>query len=118
MQKLLLLTILLLCFFQLQAQTDTKIQPAPATDTTETGPWDRGGAGTINFSQVSLTNWAAGGQSSIAVLGIGNLYANYKHGNNTWNNTFNLTYGLLKTGKSRIQKSDDRLDVTAKYGRN
>jgi hypothetical protein len=118
MIKLLLSFVLLFTFFQIQAQTDnTKIQPAPP-DTANTGPWNRGGAGTINFSQVSLSNWAAGGQNSVSVLAISNLFANYKHGNNTWNNTFDLTYGLLKTGKSRMQKSDDRLDVTAKYGHN
>jgi hypothetical protein len=79
--------------------------------------WDFGGTGTVNFSQVSLNNWAAGGQNSMSVLGILNLYTNYKQGKNTWNNTLDLTYGSVKLQNQRVQKSDDRLELNLKYGR-
>jgi hypothetical protein len=79
--------------------------------------WDFGGTGTVNFSQVSLHNWAAGGQNSLSVLGILNLYGNYKQGKNTWNNTLDLTYGSVKLEGQRLRKSDDRLELNLKYGR-
>ena len=83
-------------------------------DTTDS--WDFGGTGTVNFSQVSLNNWAAGGQNSLSVLGIANAFANYAHGKNTWNNSLDLTYGLVKLEGRRMQKSDDKLDLNLKYG--
>ncbi|MCX2742132.1 DUF3078 domain-containing protein [Pontibacter anaerobius] len=78
--------------------------------------WDFGGIGTVNFSQVSLSNWAAGGQNTVSVLGNANLYANYAKGKNTWNNSLDLTYGLVKLEGRRVQKSDDKLELNLKYG--
>lgn len=79
--------------------------------------WQLGGTGTVNFSQVSLNNWAAGGQNSLSVLGIADVFANYKKGKNTWNNTFTITYGTVKLEDQRIRKSDDRIELNLKYGR-
>ncbi len=80
--------------------------------------WRRGGLISINFSQVSLTNWAAGGQNSIAGNAIVNYYANYKRGKNAWDNNIDLGYGLIKQGKvSTLFKSDDKIDISSKYGR-
>jgi len=88
------------------------------TDTTFLNKdWQLGGTGTINFSQVSLSNWAAGGQNSLSVLGLANLFANYKKGKNTWNNSFAITYGTLKIEDQRLRKSDDKLELNLKYGR-
>ncbi|RIJ43132.1 DUF3078 domain-containing protein [Pontibacter oryzae] len=93
------------------------LSQAQATqDTTEVKHWDFGGIGTINFSQVSLNNWAAGGQNTVSVLGTANLYSNYNHGNNSWNNSLDLTYGLVKLEGRRVQKSDDKLELNLKYG--
>lgn len=78
--------------------------------------WNRGGTGTINFSQVSLNNWAAGGRSSVSVLGIANVFAKYSKGDNTWDNVLDLTYGTLKLQNQRWQKSDDKLEINTKYG--
>lgn len=87
-------------------------------DTVAAAPlWDFGGTGTVNFSQVSLSNWAAGGQNSLSALGIMNLYGNFKSGKNTWNNTLDLTYGTVKLQDQRLRKSDDRLEANVKYGR-
>ncbi|PKV63620.1 DUF3078 domain-containing protein [Pontibacter ramchanderi] len=93
------------------------VQNPPADTTAEPNNWDFGGTGTVNFSQVSLSNWAAGGQSSLSALGILNLYGNYKKGKNTWNNTLDLTYGTVKLQEQRLRKSDDRLELNLKYGR-
>ncbi|MCX6276144.1 MAG: DUF3078 domain-containing protein [Bacteroidetes bacterium] len=79
--------------------------------------WRRGGLIAINFTQVSLTNWAAGGQNSISGNGIINYFANYKRGKNVWDNNLDLGYGMLIQGSDKARKSDDKIDFSSKYGR-
>ncbi|MBV6484455.1 MAG: hypothetical protein KFKLKKLM_00961 [Flavobacteriales bacterium] len=95
----------------LEAEKKLKVQK---TDTIE--GWKTGGVFSLNFTQVSLTNWAAGGDNSISLNGITNLFANYKKGNSTWDNTLDLAYGLMKQGKQGMRKTDDRVDFMSKYG--
>jgi len=78
--------------------------------------WRRGGLISLNLSQVSLTNWAAGGQNSVAGNGIINVYANYKRGKKAWDNNLDLAYGLTKQDGDDFQKNDDKIDFTSKYG--
>ena len=79
--------------------------------------WKKGGVFAVNFAQTSLTNWAAGGQNSVAVNGIFSIFANYKRGNSVWDNSLDLGYGLLKQGKNEnFRKTDDKIDFLSKYG--
>ena len=104
MKKTILVLLILVSVNSAHAQKDTV--------------WRKGGLIAINFSQVSLTNWAAGGQNSIAGNAIINYFANYKRGKNSWDNYLDLGYGLVLQGKdSRMVKSDDRIDLSSKYGR-
>ena len=57
-----------------------------AKDTT----WKRGGVFNINFNQVSLTNWAAGGKSSVAFSGLFSYFANMKKGRHTLDNNIDF----------------------------
>jgi len=76
-----------------------------------------GGLLSLNFTQVSLSNWAAGGQNSIAGNSIVNYFSNYKKGKNVWDNNFDLAYGLLSQGRdNKAVKSDDKIDLSTKYG--
>lgn len=109
----LLFVLLKLSLIQAWAQDSTLVDSVKIKNI-----WDFGGTGTINFSQVSLNNWAAGGQNSLSVLGITTLYGNYKQGKNTWNNTLDITYGTVKLENQRVRKSDDRFELNLKYGRN
>lgn len=88
------------------------------SETNADSVWTTGGTLGLNFSQVYLSNWAAGGQSSISATGLVNLFANYKKGDNTWDNTLDLAYGLLNQGSNGIVlKTDDKIDMSSKYGR-
>lgn len=78
--------------------------------------WKKGGTGTLNFSQVSLSNWAQGGENSLSVTALFNLSANYKKGKTTWENTLDLAYGFLQSGDARPRKSDDKIEFSSKYG--
>ena len=85
--------------------------------------WKKGGFVALNTSQVGLTNWAAGGQSSIALNGIVSLYGNLKKGNSTWDSSLDLGYGILRQGtgvglkNGVFMKTDDKIDFVSKYGR-
>lgn len=81
--------------------------------------WKRGGLININTSQTSLTNWSAGGQSSVAVGGLLSLHAQRKNPGSVWENYLDVGYGTLKQGKeSGWWKTDDKIDFTTKYAIN
>lgn len=88
---------------------------AQTTDTTKI--WKKGGLISINFSQASFTNWAAGGENSLSGIALLNIFANYKKDKNTWDNTLDLAYGLLQSGHGALRKNEDKIDVSSKYGR-
>lgn len=78
--------------------------------------WTRGGTIGLNMSQVSLTNWSAGGYSSVSGLGLFNGFANRKKGRHAWDNSVALAYGLLAQEGLATQKTDDRIELNTKYG--
>src|SRR4051812_29436730 len=86
-----------------------------AQDTTRY--WKRSATTTLNFSQVSLTNWVGGGQSSVSFTGLINGFANYEKKKFSWTNSMDLGYGLVKIGThSTFRKSDDKIILTTKAG--
>ena len=79
--------------------------------------WKYVGTIAINLSQVSLTNWSAGGQNTISTNGLLSIFANYKKGKNTWENYLDFGYGTIKQGRNaNWWKTDDKIDFTSKYG--
>ena len=78
--------------------------------------WEKGGSYTINLTQVSLTNWAAGGQNSISGVTKLQLFANYKKDNTSWDNSIELGYGLSKVEDLATQKNEDIIDLQSKLG--
>ena len=78
--------------------------------------WTTGGTTGLNFSQVYLENWAAGGESSISVNGMVSWHANYAKNKSTWDNTLDLAYGMLWQGDATGVKTDDKIDFASKYG--
>lgn len=78
--------------------------------------WKTGGVFSVNLTQTSLTNWSAGGQNSVSVNGLLSVFANYKKGNSTWDNSLDLGYGILQQDGLGIRKTDDKIDFTSKYG--
>jgi hypothetical protein len=79
--------------------------------------WKKGGVININVSQTSLTNWVAGGQSSVAFGGLLSLFAQNKQNKSLWENYLDVGYGTMKQGKDADWwKTDDRIDLTSKYG--
>lgn len=80
--------------------------------------WKKGLAMGINANQTSLTNWAAGGQSSFALNTVFTGFASYKTPKLTWDNTIDLGYGFLnQEGVKYVKKTDDKIDIMSKFGR-
>jgi len=88
-----------------------------AQENPDTSYWKLGGLGSLNISQVSLTNWAAGGESSYSGNILINGLANYNKGKSSWENLLIFGYGLMKQGDVGLKKTDDRIDFSSKYGR-
>jgi hypothetical protein len=78
--------------------------------------WKFSGTTSLNLSQLSLTNWAAGGENSISGNALVNLAANYASGKTSWENALTLGYGLIKQGEDPTRKSDDQIDFASKLG--
>lgn len=108
MNKLLLCALVVLTGLSSKAQVD-----AAAADTT----WKRGGAATLNFNQIGLTNWAAGGENAFSTQLITGFFANYHKDKMTWDNYLLANYGLITANNYKdIRKNDDRLELNSKYG--
>ncbi|MBI3521092.1 MAG: DUF3078 domain-containing protein [Bacteroidetes bacterium] len=117
-----------LCAFVLSgvAQEETKTEAAKLQDEADklkalqadtVKAWKLGGVISVNGQQVSLSNWAAGGNNSISVAGLVNVYAKYKKGKATWDNNLELGYGVIKQGNNKKWwKNDDKIQFSSKYG--
>lgn len=95
-----------------EAEAQLKTQAVDSVD-----GWKKGGTFSLNVSQTSLTNWSAGGQSSVAVNGLVSFFLNYKKGNGLLENNLDIGYGAMKQGEAKEWwKTDDKIDFTSKYG--
>jgi hypothetical protein len=89
---------------------------ANAQEEATTSNWEKGGNYSFNFSQVSFSNWAAGGQNAVAGVTKLQLFANYKKNNTAWDSKIDLGYGLSKVQGIAIQKNEDIIDLQSKLG--
>lgn len=87
-----------------------------AQEVKDTTYWKRNGDFTLNFSQVSFSNWAAGGKNSVSGVALYNYAANYLKDRMSWDNSLNLGYGLLKEGSNELIKSEDKMEFNSKAG--
>ena len=78
--------------------------------------WKFSGTTSLNLSQLSLTNWAAGGDNSLSGNALINVSANYAKDKVSWENTLTLGFGLIKQGSDPTRKSDDQIDLASKLG--
>jgi len=78
--------------------------------------WKFGGTAGLNFNQAYFSNWASGGQNTVAATAMANLFAKYAKDRHSWDNSIDLAYGLLAQDKNDAIKADDKIDLTSKYG--
>ena len=106
MKKIAFITTAMLMAFSLYSQDSNE------ADTL----WQYSGTASLNLSQLSLTNWAAGGDNSISGNALVQMSADYDDGTLNWDNDLNLGYGLIRQGGSPARKSDDKIDISSKFG--
>lgn len=113
----LLATFLASAIFTYSQVTDAENQ-LKEIKTDSLAGWKNGMALGINANQTSLTNWAAGGQSSFALNTVFTGFVSYKSPKTVWDNSIDLGYGFLnQEGVKYTKKTDDKIDLTSKFGR-
>lgn len=108
MKRLFLITLSLFTIIGLYAQAEA--------DTATVKKWNLSGSTGINFTQTSLTNWAAGGDNAMSGTFFLNAGLNYRKDRWLWQNTFVAEYGLTRTGDDGTRKSTDRLELGTQLG--
>lgn len=84
-------------------------QPKPSN-------WKIGTLIQFGFSQMSLTNWSAGGNSSVAMNAYINMYTNYTLKDMSWESRLQVAYGFIQSFEDRYKKSDDKFIIDSKFG--
>ena len=78
--------------------------------------WRVSGEFGFKFNQVALTNWAAGGQNSIAFNSTFGLKFDYAKDQWKWDNLLFLGYGVSKQGEDPLNKTDDQILFNTNLG--
>tara|TARA_B100000508_G_scaffold141091_1_gene146329 strand:- start:65001 stop:65957 length:957 start_codon:yes stop_codon:yes gene_type:complete len=96
-------------------------QGQESTDEKPTDPpsgWKLKSVFSLNITQSSFTNWAAGGRNNVSGLGFINAQANYSKDRIKWSNQLSAGLGGVQYFDDDLQKTDDVLDVqsTFSYG--
>lgn len=78
--------------------------------------WKKGVTMTVGFSQLSLTNWAAGGYGQISLNAFADARFNYAKDKIKWDNQLQMGYGFIQSFETGYKKSDDRLIFDSKFG--
>lgn len=118
-RSVLLFTILSTTTLQAQVGVDTTSVSALRKwmEADTLGPrWVNSGVFSINFTQVSLYNWAAGGFSSLSGISMFNGQANWQSGRRAWDNTVVLAFGGQRQQNNISRKTEDRIELSTKYG--
>jgi len=104
MKKFLLLCLVLFTTNIMYSQTDTTF-------------WKTGGDFSFQINQSYFDNWAAGGERSWAMGSILNGFAKYNDGVHSWDNTLFMGIGYIGTQGADARKTDDKIELNSKYGR-
>ena len=108
---------LLLVCFSLCTSSILLAQQSDGDTLLTTEGWGTGASIGLNFSQVKLSNWVGGGQSSVSIGSFLTLEADYVKESIFWTNQLNMAYGLIRQGdrNQRFNKTDDLLNFLSKY---
>jgi len=98
----------------IRAATEAAVRARAAADSLN--GWKTEGIFQLNLTQVSLTNWAAGGFSSISGIVQFNGTANWRKDRKAWDNSLALAFGGQQQQDGPTVKTDDRIELNSKYG--
>ena len=78
--------------------------------------WTTKGMIGLNGSQSTFTNWAQGGENTIAATANLLLEAHYKKGKNIWDNLLIFNLGSSQIGDGFYKKTEDKIEFNSKFG--
>lgn len=84
----------------------------------DTIKWVKSGAATFNFSNVGLSDWAAGGQNAISIGGLIDFKAKRNTLKSLWSSNVHLALGAAQMGRrgeNLFKKTDDQLIASSAY---
>ncbi len=123
MKMKILLAMAVLCCCQTVSAQDPSIKDmqnavSKEVKSLDSNGWKRGGTFLINVNQGHLSNWVGGGEQNTLGINANLNYAiNYRKDKTRWDNYFEVALGLQNaTSFSKFRKTDDRFDITSKYG--
>lgn len=77
--------------------------------------WNKENQVGINLSEVAFSNWSAGGDNSISVIGVGNFKRDYKFRYLNWENHVDMRYGLnIQEGRAP-RKTEDYIRFSSTF---
>lgn len=100
--------ILILCALSMYSQEKKVNKPKPR--------WKVHGRFAFIFNQSSFTNWASGGENTIAGNLNVNYDFNYKKDNINWDTRFLTSYGISYIQDKGYRKTDDRVELNSVLG--
>lgn len=100
--------------FTTSAQDSTFVSDSVVADSSL---WQHGGNFNINLSQVSLSNWAGGGNNAISLGFLVGLFSDYESARSIWKNSFSGAYGIQKQEGLSSRKTDDLLELNSEYSK-
>ncbi|MGV4414971.1 DUF3078 domain-containing protein [Chryseobacterium sp. T1] len=78
--------------------------------------WFLYGQNSLIFNQSSFSNWYAGGNDNIGIIGKINYNLNYKNGKHFLENNVQLGYGFVSSTGQATRKTEDYINVSSNYG--
>lgn len=79
--------------------------------------WKRGGFSTLTINQVSLTNWAAGGENAFSATLLGSYYLKYRKDDTYFESVLDAGLGVISTKTEPLSKNEDKLEINGKFGK-
>lgn len=90
---------------------------AQTTKEKSPGAFKLGGIFSLMGGQSGSKNWSQGAEKfSLAGIASAYLFANKTSGSNTFENSLDLSYGLVNTSSQDVRKIDDKFDLYSRYG--
>ena len=103
---------------RLTADEENALRSAPVSpDAPDSAVWVYTGKLDVNFAQVFLSNWAAGGQSTLSLITKFDHTWEFDRGPIGWDSEMHGAFGLLhRPEESVLLKTDDRFEFASKFG--
>lgn len=98
------------------SEAEFPVTPFAFMNTIRERKWFLFGQNSLQFNQSSYSNWSAGGNNSIGVIGRINYALSYKNGEHFWDNNIKLGYGMLSISGRELRKTEDYINISSKYG--